>query len=301
MIAYICVWSGHQAYCTYPPCNADSSSCYSYSEMYSSADFDCTVSFTADCTATIARTCHLCEDHNSISEDHELHTWKHVLVPLMLTALGIQFFSLTYQSFYMSALGWLQQTKLENAFLHKGSRTTEGECCFKLTNPRPSRSMTFVELRSKLMSNGAPILINNMTQHSLQVIANLDSTVDLRNYALFETTPFTWGSELVGYRPHPKPLTSRNLHTANSLTLGTCMEMSGAAISATLGVYSHGSWKVRLAETMVAILGMETGRHFLWSSDDPFGRSATGSPIKYHTTIGRYTPGYILQVSVHSI
>ena len=44
------------------------------------------------------------------------------------------------------------------------------------------------------------------------------------------------------------------------LSLGTCMEMSGAAISATLGIFSQNSWTVQLAEAFVAMLGLETGR-----------------------------------------
>ena len=186
------------------------------------------------------------------------------------------------------------------------------------------------------MENGVPLLINNMTQHSLSRMRHLNPVRNLRNYALFETTPLSWGSDVLGNRKHPSNQGAATNPTPECLTLGTCSEsilctrakmcntrikirtcsylpscllrnvfcvqwkcqgqqhlltlvshcpsqIECLSLCDVLCVLSHllpvttnltelqlplgifeKSWTVRLVQNCVSLLGMETGRHFLW-------------------------------------
>ena len=63
----------------------------------------------------------MCEENVVIMEDTDLHLFKTYLVPLMLVCVGVQMIAMPTDSWFVSALGWLQQMRLEKAFLHVSS------------------------------------------------------------------------------------------------------------------------------------------------------------------------------------
>ena len=161
-----------------------------------------------------------------------------------------------------------------------------------------SHSKSYIEIRENLMRNAAPLMIQGMTQHGMASLSSVDHSRQVRHYDLFETTPLSWGSKVVGYRPHPKLAAE----SVDAVSLGTCMELSGAAVSGTLGVFAEKSWTTKVIETVVAWMGLETGRHMAWSSENPNNDGAAeGEDIGRISIMGRklskQAPGYVLHLT----
>lgn len=124
--------------------------------------------------------------------------------------------------------------------------------------PRTSKSM--VELRNQLKKRldtkkPAPLLIVQSTQHNF---VNLDLEAK-KQYHLFESTPFHWGSQAIDFRLLEAPEDEAD-PKAMCLPIGEAMAVSGAATSTSLGDVSEGDWMAKAGESLIGMLGGETGR-----------------------------------------
>ena len=214
--------------------------------------------------------------------------------------MAIQVLTSLCSEYLVSPMSWSWQAELEGIFLHKHIKTnsTSGStiksCGEKLLcGGNTIGTATYNDARHNLLKNGAPLLINNMGdqrsamkwvfgavllnlptcawclpvlagQHAMSVLTNVGQT--MKSYTLFETTPLSWGSPVLGYKAHHP---DKNVDKSCELSMGTCMQMSCAATSANVGTHStdaDGAFTAALGEKAFQFMGLETGRFFRWEA-----------------------------------
>ena len=115
-----------------------------------------------------------------------------------------------------------------------------------------------------------PAWICNTTHHDHVPVTALrawdvpDGTARVgETFSLFELTPFGWGSTRLGFKAHKGP--QNGDANRDRIDVGTAMQMSGAATSASLGSVQNESWVLGMAANVFSSLGAETGRYFDWT------------------------------------
>eukprot|EP00656_Telonema_subtile_P048689 TRINITY_DN5867_c0_g1_i9.p1 TRINITY_DN5867_c0_g1~~TRINITY_DN5867_c0_g1_i9.p1 ORF type:complete len:1046 (+),score=236.43 TRINITY_DN5867_c0_g1_i9:93-3140(+) len=236
---------GGQHFCEFPPCQARDTSLFSEKDV--NLCLNALVATNVEsCENTFGRECWRCAGWNSIPA--ALHEWQHRFIPVAVGCLGLLLLVMFRVEYVVAGLGILQEKYIDQAFLppKRGDKDLlelqQVMTRRVLADHSPSEacghSLSLEEQHRDLPA--PPVLITNMTQHDFSTYAGNMQEDKARH--LFEATPFAWGSQVTGYD-------SLGTHAGSSvgLKLKEAMALSGAATSASLGIFADsGSWIVEV-------------------------------------------------------